>query len=522
MKILLISGHGAGDPGASSKFGVEATETVVMVQEIQKALAGYADVTLYPTDRNAYSDILAGGLKVKPSDYDYVLEVHFNACVNDTAGDGKTTGTEIYVTTSESGVTVEQAIVNQIAKLGFKNRGVKRTNFSVIYNCKKAGTSAALLETCFIDDKDDMTIYNGNKAAVARAAAQGIIDGFGLKKSGSGSSGQSSGNTSGTSGKKVVNAKCASPEAFIKLIAPLCQADYKKHNVLPSLSITQACLESGYGTSDLYVYGGAAFGIKASRGWNGKIFRKSSKEVYNGVTKYEESDFRAYDNLEASVADHGEFLQKDRYKKVVGEKDFATAAKEIKAAGYATDPAYTNSLTNIYKKYNIGQYDSVVSGNAGKGDTAAQSAPGTAGTGSGDIQVGSVVTIAPGAVYGGLSTARGRQVPAVQCGTKKHTVAAIEDHKGVREAKLKEINSWVAVSSLRASGGGGIKVGSSVTISAGAVYGGLSTTRGRSVPAAQCGGKKHTVAALATHKGVAEAKLKEINSWVALSYLNLV
>ena len=35
MKILLISGHGDGDPGASSKFGVEATETVVMVQKIK-------------------------------------------------------------------------------------------------------------------------------------------------------------------------------------------------------------------------------------------------------------------------------------------------------------------------------------------------------------------------------------------------------------------------------------------------------------------------------------------------------
>ena len=36
MKILLISGHGDGDPGASSKFGVEATETVVMVQKIKE------------------------------------------------------------------------------------------------------------------------------------------------------------------------------------------------------------------------------------------------------------------------------------------------------------------------------------------------------------------------------------------------------------------------------------------------------------------------------------------------------
>ena len=519
MKILLISGHGAGDSGAASIFGVEATETVVMVQEIKKALDGYADVSLYPTDRNAYTDIHRGGLKVNPADYDYILEVHFNACVQDIKGNGVTTGTEIFVTTTESGISVEQAIVNQIAKLGFKNRGVKRTNFSVIYKCKQAGTSAALLETCFIDDKDDMTIYNADKAAVANAVAKGIVEGFGLKKSGSGSTGQASGNT-GNSGKKQINAKCASPEAFIKKIAPLCQADYEKHKILPSLKIAQSCLETGHGTSDLYIYASAAFGIKASGGWNGKVFRKKSKEVYNNVETFEESDFRAYDSLEASVNDHGEFLQKDRYKKVVGETDFNKAAAEIKAAGYATDPGYTDSLKKIYNTYNLGQYDSII---PNKPSTGAQSGTETAGNASDGISVGSIVKIASGAVYGGLSGTRGKKVPAAQCGSKKHTVAALATHKGVKEAKLKEINSWVAVSSLLAAGNAsdGISVGSVVKIASGAVYGGLSGTRGKKVPAAQCGSKKHTVAALATHKGVKEAKLKEINSWVAVKYLNL-
>ena len=36
MKILLISGHGAGDPGAVSQFGKEADETIYMVEEIRK------------------------------------------------------------------------------------------------------------------------------------------------------------------------------------------------------------------------------------------------------------------------------------------------------------------------------------------------------------------------------------------------------------------------------------------------------------------------------------------------------
>lgn len=89
MKILLISGHGAGDSGAVSQFGREADETIYMVKEIQKTLSQYAQVDLYPTDRNAYSDAKAGKLAVNFGNYGYVLEVHFNACVNDTKGDGK-------------------------------------------------------------------------------------------------------------------------------------------------------------------------------------------------------------------------------------------------------------------------------------------------------------------------------------------------------------------------------------------------------------------------------------------------
>ena len=38
MKILLISGHWDGDRARKLKIGVEATETVVMVQKIKETL----------------------------------------------------------------------------------------------------------------------------------------------------------------------------------------------------------------------------------------------------------------------------------------------------------------------------------------------------------------------------------------------------------------------------------------------------------------------------------------------------
>lgn len=262
MKILLISGHGAGDPGAVSQFGKEADETIYMVEEIKKTLSAYAQVDLYPTERNAYKDAKAGKLAVNFGNYGYVLEVHFNYGAADLKGNGRTTGTEIYVTTAEKTVGVETKIVQSIAALGFKNRGVKRTNFTVIYRAKAAGVSSALLEVCFIDDKDDMSIYAAKKTQIAAAVANAIAVQFGLKK--------------------------------------------------------------------------------------------GSQEAGNSPA----------------------------------------AAPKIKA--------------------------------------------------------GSVVTIKSGAVYGGLSSTRGKAVPAAQLGGKRHTVDKVQTNKGVQEAKLKEINSWVAVASLTA------------------------------------------------------------------------
>lgn len=177
MKILLIAGHGAGDCGAIGCGYQEANLTREMVALIKPKLERYATVEVADTSVNWFSkkaNLPLTGVK-------YVLEIHFNACVNDAKGNGKTTGAEIYVTREENGTTVEENIVKNIATLGLKNRGVKRKNFAVINYVKKQGISSALLETCFIDDADDMKIYAEKKEQIAQAIVDGIVAGFKLK-----------------------------------------------------------------------------------------------------------------------------------------------------------------------------------------------------------------------------------------------------------------------------------------------------------------------------------------------------
>lgn len=67
------------------------------------------------------------------------------------------------------------------------------------------------------------------------------------------------------------------------------------------------------------------------------------------------------------------------------------------------------------------------------------------------VAVGSKVKIKPGAVYGGLTSARGSIVPNAQL-TRTHTVGKIQVNGGVREALLTDIASWVAVKYLEVVG----------------------------------------------------------------------
>ena len=162
MKILLIAGHGAGDPGASGCGYKEANLTRELVNLIAPNLRKYATVDVYNENRSAFYDVQNGTFKI--GSYDYVLEVHFNAF------NGSGHGTEIFVTDSEQYTDVEQSIMNKLGKHFVKRggSGVKTTNWLVIYTCKCLGISSALLETCFIDNKADMAEYQANKESIAQ------------------------------------------------------------------------------------------------------------------------------------------------------------------------------------------------------------------------------------------------------------------------------------------------------------------------------------------------------------------
>ena len=99
MKILLISGHGAGDSGACGNGYKEADLTREVVNILKDKLAKYAQVDVYNQARNAFDDVNNGNLQVTWTNYNYVLEIHFNSF------NGSAKGTEIYTTRIEKATT---------------------------------------------------------------------------------------------------------------------------------------------------------------------------------------------------------------------------------------------------------------------------------------------------------------------------------------------------------------------------------------------------------------------------------
>lgn len=165
-----------------------------------------------------------------------------------------------------------------------------------------------------------------------------------------------------------------SNQDFIKKIGEIAKADMIANGILASVTIAQAILESGYGTTDLATKASNYFGMKCTlsgntwaSAWDGvsKYTKKTAEQKEDGTVYYITADFRKYPDMDTSVRDHSLYLlgakngSKARYEGLKGEKDYKTAIQIIKDGGYATDINYVSKVCNIIERYNLTQYDVV-------------------------------------------------------------------------------------------------------------------------------------------------------------------
>lgn len=150
-------------------------------------------------------------------------------------------------------------------------------------------------------------------------------------------------------------------KAFIKEIGPIAKEVDREFELLPSITIAQACLESDYGKSSLSQKYNNLFGVKGNNPNTSAVL--TTKEYVKGKWIVVKARFQIYDSYEASIRAHARLFQKgttwnkQQYKHVLNAKDYRKQAHALVQDGYATDPNYADKLIKLIEQYHLDRFD---------------------------------------------------------------------------------------------------------------------------------------------------------------------
>ena len=138
----------------------------------------------------------------------------------------------------------------------------------------------------------------------------------------------------------------ADKAAFVAAITPAAEAAAAKLNIDPKIIIAQSALETGWGKS---VKGNSYFGIKA-HGSDKTVSFDTHEEDAAGLMRKQKDSFRAYDNLDESVAGYADFIASNpRYKPMLEAETTEEQISALGQSGYATDSKYGEKIRAIVK-----------------------------------------------------------------------------------------------------------------------------------------------------------------------------
>lgn len=141
-------------------------------------------------------------------------------------------------------------------------------------------------------------------------------------------------------------------ERYINQYHAMAVDQMRRHGIPASITLAQGLLESGAGQSRLAREANNHFGIKADSRWTGRYLVMADDRP--------DDRFRVYRNVAESYEDHSLFLcSSRRYAGLfsLSPTDYRGWARGLKAAGYATNPRYAESLISIIERYSLHRYD---------------------------------------------------------------------------------------------------------------------------------------------------------------------
>ena len=150
-----------------------------------------------------------------------------------------------------------------------------------------------------------------------------------------------------------------SEDEFFKKVSVGAMQGYKSNGIFASITLAQAKLESGTGSSGLTRKANNLFGIKAYN-WAGNTTTMMTNEQVQGVVVTISAPFRAYNSWDESIQDHTSFLTENKTYAdhgVLNASTYQQQAQALQSAGYATDSNYARLLVTIIKQYGLDKYD---------------------------------------------------------------------------------------------------------------------------------------------------------------------
>lgn len=145
---------------------------------------------------------------------------------------------------------------------------------------------------------------------------------------------------------------------FIEQLGSAAQKTYSQYGILPSMTVAQAILESGWGRSSLSALYYNFFGMKADSTYTGESVVLRTGEEVNGVMITVNGTFRVYHSFEEGIEGYYQFITGyERYSNLIGETDYKEACYKIKADGWATASNYAEYLISLIESYNLTRFD---------------------------------------------------------------------------------------------------------------------------------------------------------------------
>ena len=164
--IVIDAGHGGSDPGAVYEGRREKDDNLSLAIAVGELLSRQGVSVIYTRTTDVYQTPFEKAQMANQADADFFISFHRNSSEEP----NQYTGVETLVYDKQ---TMAENINGALSELGFRNLGVKARPGLVVL--RRTKMPALLIETGFLNNEQDNTLYDEKQEEIARAIADAVL-----------------------------------------------------------------------------------------------------------------------------------------------------------------------------------------------------------------------------------------------------------------------------------------------------------------------------------------------------------